>query len=453
MEIILLSFFLGFFVITILTYFFKKWNSNRVKNSDDLKDQSKKDEVKIKYSGIYSSESASSDQDCIQPLPEEYHTSLEGYKLIKKLWDKDCKLHEQGREYCEKEARINFNNLLGINQQILEHPEMRDIEIKRPIFIVAWLRTGSTLLHNLLAVDPRIYTPHLWELLYPLTISDSSDIREDVIKRKEMAHKEMEDFYKSGFEDFRCIHELRAEYPDECCHIFERCFASRHIPIMGQAMDEYTEWFANLSEDQISDIYKLYKAEIQYHTYCKQQREPPSKDEKEKQWCFKDETHMYFLEGLLKTFPDAIIINLHRDPVQVLGSTVSGFNIIMKVYYPQEDIDDNKLARRCLQQMQICKDRLMHVRSRVKELTGREESDVFIDIKYKDLCENEKNIVSDIYKRIGNNCTDIHLLEMTRYLFSNPKSKHGKHLYDITDFGLTKAEIRDKFQDYIDKFL
>ncbi|KAI6659585.1 PAPS-dependent sulfotransferase Stf3-like [Oopsacas minuta] len=369
-----------------------------------------------------------------------------------KLWKKDRNLHKKGREYCHKEIESNLNNMIGIYQQIRDYPAISEIEIKHPVFIVSWLRTGSTLLHNLVAVDPRNHTPYLWELLYPLPHTCSADIKEDIKDRKLLAHKEMEEFYNSGFEDFRCIHELRSEYPDECCHIFERCFASRHTPIMGQYMQEYTDWFMNLSSEQIDNIYSLYKSELQYITFCKRKYNVGNHIAP-KQWFLKDETHMYFLENLLKTFPDAIIINLHRDPIQVLGSTISGFYIIMKVYYRIEDIDGKELARRCLEQMLVCKQRLLYLRSRVKELTGRDESEVFVDIKFDELCRNPKKTVMDLYDKIGKSCTDTHLLEMITYLLENPRYKHGKNLYNITDFGLQVAEVRSQFLDYIDKFL
>ena len=151
---------------------------------------------------------------------------------------------------------------------------------------------------------------------------------------------------------------------------------------------------------------------------------------------------MYFLENLLETFPDAIFINLHRDPVDVLGSTISLNHFMMKQYYSEQDIDGAKLARRCLKQMKICKSRLMGVRSRVRQITGREESDVFIDIKFDDLCLNPKKVVLDMYNQIGKVCTSTHVDGKDNYLKNNPRHKHGKHTYSITDYGLNELEVR-----------
>ena len=434
------SFLLGLLLLVCITWIinrvFKKYNRNAT--NAGLTNESYREQSII-----------------IDPLnlPSQYQTSLEGYKLMNSLWKEDNMLHNDGRSYCKKEAENNLKNLIGIYQQIMENSEIREIEIKSPVFIVSWLRTGSTLLHNLVAVDPRNYAPYLWELLYPLPqMGKASVIKDDINIRKELAHHEMEEFYRNGFEDFRSIHELRANYPDECCHIFERCFVSRHMPIMGQCMHNYNEWLMNLSSEQIDNIYYLYKSELQYLTYQKRFIEV-DKHDGPIQWFLKDETHMFFLENLLRIFPDARIINLHRDPIQVLGSTISGFSVIMKVYYKQEDIDVPKLARRCLEQMYICKERLLDVRSRVKQLTGREESDVFVDIKFDDLCLNPKSIVMDMYRKIGKSCTDTHLLEMITYLMNNPRYKHGRHKYSLTDFGIDVADVRYKFQDYINIFL
>ena len=186
--------------------------------------------------------------------------------------------------------------------------------------------------------------------------------------------------------------------------------------------------------------------------FCKRQREIGRKQSEDKQWCLKDEIHMYFLESLLKTFPDAIILNLHINPIHVLGSIVSSYHFRMRKQYLHTDINGERLAQRCLQQMIICKNRFMKVRSRVMELTGRTESDVFIDVKFQDLCCDAKNVIGAIYNRLGKECTEEHFSKITQYL-SKSETKHGKHVYDITDYKLTEEEIQNQFQDYIDKFL
>src|SRR5690242_318273 len=44
----------------------------------------------------------------------------------------------------------------------------------------------------------------------------------------------------------RDIHELAADEPDECCHLFHRLFLDRHAPVIGRKMDTYAAWLYSL---------------------------------------------------------------------------------------------------------------------------------------------------------------------------------------------------------------
>lgn len=387
-------------------------------------------------------------------LPKQYQVAFDGYQLIVKLWREDSLLHQSGVERFEIGAERNLKNLLEIYNDSIKYPLIKQVEIKTPIFIVSWLRTGSTLLHNLLAQDDRNFTPYFWELVYPVCVNNKVSLIEDRNTRISLAREELDDFYASGFQDFRAIHEIRSEYPEECCHIFERLFTSRHIPILGQQMDSYNEWLMNLSENEIIDIYQMYNLELQHKTYYRNLVETGSgEDNPEKQWVMKDQTHMLFLDGLLKTFPDAYIIHLYRDPAVVFASDSSGILMLSKIYYEKDDINIDGAAQRCLSHMKICKDRLLDFRSRVKETTGRDEKDIFIDIDFNDVVKNPKECIMKINKHIGKKTTDQQILGMNRYLSENPRYKHGEHNYRVEDFGMSTEDVREHFKDYIDKFM
>ena len=44
------------------------------------------------------------------------------------------------------------------------HPQRDHVEIRAPVFVVGMPRTGTTLLHNLLARVEGIWAPPLWDL-------------------------------------------------------------------------------------------------------------------------------------------------------------------------------------------------------------------------------------------------------------------------------------------------
>ena len=114
---------------------------------------------------------------------------------------------------------------------IMDNPKILKIEIKQPVFIASFMRTGSTLLNNLVAVDSRNYCPYFGELLYPLPLKCSKNIEQDLKMRQQLAHQDIEKFYINGFRDSKCMNERRANYPGDCHRLFDRYFINRHIPI------------------------------------------------------------------------------------------------------------------------------------------------------------------------------------------------------------------------------
>ena len=63
--------------------------------------------------------------------------------------------------------RLLTNRLLVQNELNL-HPDILEIPIERPLFIIGALRSGTTLLHHLLAQDPLARAPLYWEMLFPV---------------------------------------------------------------------------------------------------------------------------------------------------------------------------------------------------------------------------------------------------------------------------------------------
>ena len=56
---------------------------------------------------------------------------------------------------------------LRIEQWFKDHPECAESQIEGPVFVIGLPRTGTTLLHALLAEDPAVHAPQSWHMLSP----------------------------------------------------------------------------------------------------------------------------------------------------------------------------------------------------------------------------------------------------------------------------------------------
>ena len=93
---------------------------------------------------------------------------LDALAVLASALDDEARLSPEGRlsRHAELVERLVIQGRL--HQQLQRHPEIADLPIRSPVVITALPRTGTTLLHNLLAQHSRLRGPALWELMYPV---------------------------------------------------------------------------------------------------------------------------------------------------------------------------------------------------------------------------------------------------------------------------------------------
>ena len=72
-----------------------------------------------------------------------------------------------GRQVLRKAALRHLRNLCHIHGYVEDHAEVATHPLEAPIVVTGLPRTGTTLLHNLLALDPQHRALRLWEALQP----------------------------------------------------------------------------------------------------------------------------------------------------------------------------------------------------------------------------------------------------------------------------------------------
>src|SRR5271165_1343872 len=142
---------------------------------------------------------------------------------------------------CQNEAHLNTFGKCALTQDTLQllinrlqiqrdrgqWPRIAEEAIIAPLFITGLPRTGTTLLHGLLAQDHDLYyAPATWEVMFP---SPSPSLGENKrIKRAEIR--------LAGFDwlapEFRKIHPVSAHLPQECIAIMSHTFMSDQFPAM-----------------------------------------------------------------------------------------------------------------------------------------------------------------------------------------------------------------------------
>jgi hypothetical protein len=309
------------------------------------------------------------------------------------------------------------------------HPEIKEIPIKKPIFIIGLPRTGTTLLHNLMSQDSANRTFKLWELSQPIKLTDfENDFEAELSAKTELWVKTFARLQPK----FATIHPLQAKACDECNWLLQNTFAA-NIFSLHYYTPRYFQW---LMGQDLSAQYQFYKLQLQ--AFLRR-----SKELQTNSLVLKSPDHLWHLEALLKIFPDANIIQLHRNISECVPSFCSLCHTLQEINCDGQTPE--KIGEFCLEQLQAGVSRMLESRARNK-------TNKFIDVSYQNLVKNPLETVKQIYQNLGREVSSEAIAAMENWLAENRQHKSGKHNYSLQQFGLEPENIGKVFAEYTNRF-
>lgn len=351
----------------------------------------------------------------------------QGFKeALRVLLDSVCRegqLTFFGRFALRQFLAENLCNRLRIIETVKRFPEIDRQKIQRPIFITGWYRTGSTYLHNLLASHPKMRAPLLWELRHPCPAVDPRKVDSQKIIRKVCLTSRIHRYLSPGFS---VAHAMPAEKPEECLHLFENAFCGTTGFFITEAK-AYAWW---LLQHDVHHGYDFYKMQLQLLNW----QRPGHR------WVLKWPYHLWHLDTLLKTFPDATIIHLHRDPAAAIGSVCSLAAIARSSFCAT--IDDAALGQFWLDYNETGLQRGFSAR----EKAG---ADQIIDIRYAELMADPVTAIERMLNSVNLDSDPFWVNSLRVRLKRQSKKALLHHRYTLSQFGLDPGEIRDRFSTYM----
>jgi hypothetical protein len=308
-------------------------------------------------------------------------------------------LHPLGRFLMWVHLRGLLETRLRLNQAWRERSEAMNASlIQRPVFITGMPRSGSTFLHELMAEDPENRVPRVWEVMFP--IPTRKDMRSSVDPRIRKAEACLWWFRRlAPLADV--VYPIRASTPHECVGIHSYTMLSQEFVITCRI----PAYEAFLREGNLGPAYAWQKRFLQYL-----QLSGPDKN-----WILKSPEHVYGLDQLLLVFPDAVIIQTHRNPLEVLRSSLQLNEVVEGVFaYPGDRAQTGiREARILIESM----DSVRSFRKAHPEFAGR-----FIDVHYDKLISDPLDAVRQIYQRL-----DRHLVEPTSERIQRVAAKRSRY--------------------------
>ena len=348
----------------------------------------------------------------------------------------EANLTETGIAGAHAMVMTALTNRLRHVDLVKRHPEILEEEIEVAAVVVGLPRTGSTMLHRMLASAPGMTGAKWWETQnYSPFVGDDPHDPEP----RRAAAKQYLDYFLEHAPDIMSIHPMNIDQPDEELIIQGHMFSSTMTEGM-YFVPSYAQW---LMENSRTRSYPDLKEALQSLQWQDKARGPGTK------WVLKTPGHLMALDAVLDTFPGAKIVMTHRDPVQTVPSYAS---MEYTLYQMAAEVDREAVGAQWEKRLAQLLESFMDVREdRMKHGDGSE----FIDVKYTDLVSDPIDTGKRVLREAGVDITPEVEAGMQEWVEANKREDRAPHKYTLEDFGLEKEEIEKRFAryrgDYLDK--
>ncbi|MDX1694450.1 MAG: sulfotransferase [Ketobacteraceae bacterium] len=314
---------------------------------------------------------------------------------------------------------------LRVEDLLRRHPEIHRVDPGKIILIAGLQRTGTTTLHRLIAADPDMRSLASWEALNPVPLPGEQGHPARRIQQARIAEKGLA--YIAP--EFFAIHPVEHDAPEEDVLLLDLCFMSQ-APEATMHVPGYAAW---LEAQDHRPAYEYLRTLLKILTWQKPARH----------WVLKTPHHLEYLDVILEIFPEALIVQTHRDPQKTTGSFCSMVAHGRGVFSDQ--VDAREVAEHWVRKVR----RLMEKSILVREAAppGR-----FVDVSYYNLLQDPLAEVERIYQRAAIVLEPAAKQAMLATSKQNRQHRYGRHVYHLEDFALSREDIEKQYGFYRDKY-
>lgn len=357
-------------------------------------------------------------------------------------------LHTVGRLMTKQELLRSLRTRMLVTAAVDAAPEIAEQPVAAPVFITGPARSGTTILFELLALDPELRAPTAAEALHPVALPEARRGPVGVVGaggREAVGASGLaeagagsgmadplvlgeceQEFWADVQPEFQALHELRSDLPVECVTVTQGSFCGFHWSMVGA----FDGW---MPDPAVNYAYERRFLQALQHGAG------PT------QWVLKTPGHLMLLPLLFAEFDDAWVVQTHRDPAKTMPSTVS--TTAMVQWMRTDHVDVDAMAESILAFFTAGLNGTVDLRA-----SGTVPAERFVDVHFAELMSDPVATLRAAYDRMGRSLTDDHAAAVLDYLAHKPKGKFGVHRYQPEDWGFTAAGLRSALTPYIDHY-
>ncbi|MCW1428669.1 sulfotransferase family protein [Novosphingobium sp. JCM 18896] len=357
--------------------------------------------------------------------PADY---LPGLKVFLQSMDYDPRFTEHGHRAAWGQVVHVLKGRAHAVKAMKANPGFDTKPIVSPVVITGVPRTGTTALHRLMAVDPRFQGLQTWLLDSPMPRPPLDTWASYPEFQKSMAVIEAR--YAAAPQK-RAAHHIAAEEVHECCMLLYQSFNS-NILSCSWSSATYDAWQRHQDE----------RAAYDYYYKCVQLI---GMNDPDKRWLLKNPGHIENLDLLFAVYPDAKVIQTHRDPAKAIPSLVSLLMNLHPIY--EEGRYDQRAENMLVREVDVWSDAVRRCDKVREQHPGQ-----VLDVVHADFHRDPMGVLERIYAFIDMDIPDDTRAAMAQRIEEKPELARGAHRYSIKDYGMTEEQAREPFGDYVQRF-
>ena len=344
--------------------------------------------------------------------------------------DTETHLTTMGRYMTRRFLLRLLEGRLQLVAYLEQDPGVQDEVIEAPLFVAGAPRTGTTILHTLLAADPALTAPEGWELLRPVPPPDPDPARFAADPRIGLADRELV-LPQTVVSGLLAAHEYGGRKPKECLSAMSFAFQSEELTARYR-VPSFEEWLVG---SDMTPAYRMHRLVLQ----VLQRRRPGTR------WMLKSPVHLHVLPTLFEIYPDARVALTHRDPTQLLASLTSLIANLRWAY--SDEVDPREIASAHVRRYAATFDRLVDWAE-----SGELPEDQLHHSQFRDFLDAPLDTVRRLYERFGLDWSAATEKAMAQALSANPADRHGGHVYSKDDLDEPVERLRGRFARYQSHF-
>jgi hypothetical protein len=355
--------------------------------------------------------------------------------LEKLLWslEYEAKLNDIGRAVLRQRVVDILSTRLRVQAYLKRYPDILEQQIVEPLVIVGLPRTGTTMLHRTIAADHRMYAPLWYEVRFPCPALDW-DFTAAGDRRITEAKAEVKAMVDANPE-LLAIHPMDAMGPDEDIMLLEQSFYSFNMQAFAN-IPGFDSW---IEAQDHTPGYQYFRLLLQFLQWQKKRSGQPGE-----RWVLKAPHHLHYMDLVFKVFPDAKVVQSHRDPVETIPSLASLIAGVWVIYSDQAD--PVEVGRQWARKFARGMAHSMAVREQLGEAR-------FLDLWFRDTVSQPLEEIRKIYDFLGMELTPEATAEMSRWQDFNRRELRPPHQYTLDQFGFSEEGLQQQFRVYRERFI